>query len=212
VNIALRTMLVRGALVATGGIAGAGGAVALQTTGARETITLAVGDTITPRHTVKTDSILEVVSTPAGQRIVAKRCGSSFIYLRTWRGLTQLSADTITAIVPCPVDSTKTASVQLFNRFGSDSSGKVIGFWDDSMSVGKSRCVYVVARNAFGKILTGKVPTMSSSDTLVAKFHVDSIPEGGPGIPLGVCPDTTIDPGELFRGQVSPPPFQTRSA
>lgn len=184
----------------------------MSTTGARETITLSVGDTIIPRFTVKTDSVLAVVNTPAGQRIVAKACGSSFVFLRTWRGSTQLSADTVTANVPCPVDSSKVATVELFNRFGTDSTGKVVGFWDDSMKVGKTRCIYVVAKDLRGRSVTGKARTLTSSDTTVAKFNVDSVITPGPGIPVGACPDTTVDPDALFRNQLRPPPIQLRTA
>jgi hypothetical protein len=92
-------MLVRTALVLVGGgaAAGAGSAIARRTAGVHETITIAVGDSITPRFSVRTDSVLTVV----GSRIVARRCGQSAIYLRTWRGAVALSADTITATVAC---------------------------------------------------------------------------------------------------------------
>lgn len=105
-NAALRTLLVRGGLLVGGGVAGASGTVALQSTsaaptGVYDTITVSIEDTITPRHTVKTDSILAVVSTPSGQRIVAKKCGLSYVFFRAWIGAMPLTADTNVVRVPC---------------------------------------------------------------------------------------------------------------
>lgn len=103
-NTTLRTVLVRSALVASGGVAGAGGTVALQTTRLHEPIIVPLGDTIIPRHSVKTDTVLTVVNTPQGQRIVAQRCGTSFVFLRIWSTGAlpqQRSADTVPTITPC---------------------------------------------------------------------------------------------------------------
>lgn len=64
----------------------------------RETITVNVGDTLVPRFTVSTDSVLKV----SGSSIVARSCGKSMIYLRTWRKSAQVSADTVNVNVVCP--------------------------------------------------------------------------------------------------------------
>lgn len=204
----VKAALVRAALLGTGFALGIGSVATLAAAPgtirayARETITVAVGDTIQPRFSIRTDSVLAVV----GTKIVARHCGQSAIYYRSWRGLTTaLSADTVTVNVPCVADPNKTASVELFNRFGRDSTGLVVGRWVDSMTVGQTFCVYVVTKNSAGKILTGKRPTLSSSDTLIAKFGADSVQTTGPGIPLGACPDTTINPTDLWRGQMAPP-------
>jgi hypothetical protein len=161
--------------LATGAGAGAG-ATALVTSGARESITVALGDTIQPRFSVKTDSVLKVV----GSKIVAAKCGDSFIYLRNWKGTTQLSADTVAVHVLCPTQDTTIATLQLFTRFVS-MGGKLVGIMDSSFRVGQSRCIYAVAKNAAGEVLTGKPVTFTSSNTNVVTI--------GPG-----CPDTTVSP------------------
>ena len=89
-NALLRTALVRSAFVASGAVAGAGGTYAV-TSGAHEEIVVALGDSLTPRFSVKTDSILKV----AGNRIVGNRCGESFIFLRLYKGAFQVTADSI---------------------------------------------------------------------------------------------------------------------
>lgn len=67
------------------------------TSGAHEAISMVLGDSIQPRFSVKTDTVLKVV----GQKIVAAKCGNSFIFLRTFRGALQVTADTIAVSVPC---------------------------------------------------------------------------------------------------------------
>jgi hypothetical protein len=100
---------------AVSGIAVGSAATVVLTHGAHEAITVSVGDSIIPRFTVRTDSVLAVV----GTKIVAKRCGDSFIYLRSWRGPVQLSADTIAVAVSCsavpvpPTDTPKVASIEV---------------------------------------------------------------------------------------------------
>ena len=84
-----------GALAA--GLAGGAGITSALSSGARESITLALTDTVTPRFSVKTDTVLGVV----GNSIVPRHCGTGSIYLRVWHGTTQLSADTVTAVVSC---------------------------------------------------------------------------------------------------------------
>jgi hypothetical protein len=74
------------------------GGFALSAPAARESITVALGDTIQPRFFIRTDTVLKVV----GNRIVASKCSNSFIYLRTYKGTAQLSADTISVTVTCP--------------------------------------------------------------------------------------------------------------
>lgn len=89
-NAVLRTALVRSAFVASGAVAGAGGTYAV-TSGAHESIVMAIGDSLTPRFSVKTDTVLKVV----GNKIVANKCGKSFIFLRNFHGAVQLTADTV---------------------------------------------------------------------------------------------------------------------
>lgn len=79
----------------------------VATHGAHESIQVAVGDTIAPRFSIRTDSILKV----AGTSIVANRCGSSFIFLRTWKGVGQLSADTVAVDVVCTPSLSTVASI-----------------------------------------------------------------------------------------------------
>lgn len=102
--IAARALV--GALLAGGVIASSVTATVIQTqsaaAGARETITVGLGDTITPKFSILTDTTLGVV----GTRIVAKRCGVGMVFLRNWKGGTQLSADTVTVNVLCINNST----------------------------------------------------------------------------------------------------------
>ena len=82
-------------------------------TGVHESIVLAIGDTITPRFSVTTDTVLRV----SGSNVIAAHCGSSHIYLRTWQHIIQRSADTVDVSIPCaesPVPDTRTvASVEI---------------------------------------------------------------------------------------------------
>lgn len=64
---------------------------------AHEAITVQLGDTIMPRFSIRTDTVLAVV----GTNVVAKRCGTGRIFLRTTRAARTLSADTITVSVEC---------------------------------------------------------------------------------------------------------------
>lgn len=96
-NAALRTNLVRAALLASGAAAGAGGSFAL-TPAAREPLAIALGDTVSIRFSIKTDSVLAAVG---NSNVVGRRCGASAIYLRVWRGPVQRFADTLPATVPC---------------------------------------------------------------------------------------------------------------
>jgi hypothetical protein len=96
-----------GALAA--GAAAGGGATALMSSGARESIAIARGDSLQIRFSIKTDTVLKVV----GSKVVAAACGSSFLYLRTWRGLEQLSADTVSVTVQCAPSRDSVASVDV---------------------------------------------------------------------------------------------------
>jgi hypothetical protein len=79
--------------------------MALTSSGARENITLTVGDSVNPRFSIKTDTVLAAIG---NSTIVARHCGTSSIFLRVWRGVKQLSADTITATVTCPTSPVDT--------------------------------------------------------------------------------------------------------
>lgn len=94
-------------------LVGAIAALGAASHGVRETITVNVGDSIIPRFTVSTDSVLKV----SGSSIVARKCGTSAIYLRTWRKTVQLSADTVNVNVICngsPPATTASAGPCLF--------------------------------------------------------------------------------------------------
>ena len=94
-----------GALV-VGAIGGSATTIAL-TNGAHESIVLSVGDTIQPRFSIRTDSVLAVV----GSRIAVHGCGTGFVFFRNWKGPAQISADSVQVSVPCP--SASVASVQI---------------------------------------------------------------------------------------------------
>jgi len=67
--------------------------------GVHEVLEAAVHDTITPNLAVRNSGILGIV----GQRVVAKKCGGSFIYLRTYDNKNVMrTADTVAVTVPCP--------------------------------------------------------------------------------------------------------------
>lgn len=78
--------------------AGATAATVAVVSGTHESITLAVGDTLVPRFSIKTDSVLRA---PGSGRIVVSKCGQSAIYLRNYQGLVQRSADTVDVTVSC---------------------------------------------------------------------------------------------------------------
>ena len=82
-------------LVAAAALALGAGAVAVASNGARESIAVVVGDTITPRFAVRTDTVLRVV----GTKILAAKCGQGMIYLRTAKLGNYISADSITVDV-----------------------------------------------------------------------------------------------------------------
>lgn len=102
-NLLAKKVLQHG-LSAVFGVGAATAAVALVSTGAHESITLAIGDTIVPRFSIRTDSVLRA---PGGGNIVVRACGQSAIYLRTYKGPLQRSADTVDVTVPCapPADT-----------------------------------------------------------------------------------------------------------
>lgn len=94
----MRPGLVLAAVSALSAGAGAGAVTVVNTmTGTHEAVTLAVGDTLQPRFSIRTDTILRVT----GSRIAVVACGQSNIFLRTWKGTRQVSADTIDVTVPC---------------------------------------------------------------------------------------------------------------
>lgn len=62
---------------------------------ARQSLTVNMGDTITPRFTVRTDSVLEIV----GPNIFPRHCGTGRIFLQTLRGSRVVIADTVTVTV-----------------------------------------------------------------------------------------------------------------
>jgi len=69
-------------------------------------------------------------------------------------------------------------------------SRTVTGAWEQvapAMTVGEQgRCLYAVALDKRGQVITGRAVTFQSSDPSVATFAAG-----------GACPDTTIDPGKL---------------
>lgn len=69
----------------------------LSSSGAREAITISIGDTLQPRFSIRTDTVLRVT----GSRIAAVACGTSAIFLRTTLGSVVVSADTVDVTVPC---------------------------------------------------------------------------------------------------------------
>jgi hypothetical protein len=105
VNVVTRQVLSHVSAVVLGAGAGAGATVAV-THGAHEAITVAVGDSLVPRFSVRTDSVLRVV----GSNIVVSKCGTSNIFLRTWKGSVQTSADTVDVTAPCAVPSSPTVA------------------------------------------------------------------------------------------------------
>lgn len=96
-----RQAVVAAVAAASGAMIAAG--VIETTNGARETITLGVGDTVSPFFSTKTDSVLEV----RGNLIIPKRCGVGQVFLRLGKGtvFNQVSADTITVRVTRCLDS-----------------------------------------------------------------------------------------------------------
>ena len=153
--------------------------------GARETITAHVGDTITPRFSILTDSILRV----SGTSIVVRACGTSRIFLRTWQRAAPLTADTVTVTVPCasPYVDTVTATVSIYGAITRGANGALLidSTSFKSLKVGDtlSTCLSVVARNAAGQVLTGKPAHLISLDTTVIRL-----------VGQAACPDTTVDP------------------
>jgi len=183
--------------LAAGIAAGASGAIA-TTHGARESISMNVGDTIIPRFSIKTDSLL---GTSEG-KIFAKACGTSYIYLRTIKGvIEQVTADTIDVNIPCQLDTTAIKSMVLVNRFVTGPDG-IVGVWDDLMSVGESRCVFVIQKNALDHVVTGAPFTLEVDDTTIAKVGTpDSLKATlmPPNlVEPSTCPDTTIDPNQMI--------------
>ncbi len=65
--------------------------------GVHEVLEAVQGDTITPNLAVRNSGVLGIV----GLRVVAKKCGGSFIYLRTYNKAVMLTADTVAVTVPC---------------------------------------------------------------------------------------------------------------
>lgn len=129
-NVLVKRALSLGAPALVGGGAGVAATVA-ATSGAHEAITIAIGDTLTPRFSVKTDTVLRVV----GASIVAARCGTSNIFLRNWQGTTQRSADTVDVTIPCapPADTlTPVASVDVC--FANPDSAAAYGIHGDTLS------------------------------------------------------------------------------
>jgi hypothetical protein len=150
---------------------------------AREAISVNVGDTVVPRFSIQTDTVLKVV----GSSIVVRHCGSSFIYLRTWRKTTQLSADTVSVNAPCAASGMDTTvrTVSVYGAITRNADGSLSMDSTFHMIVGDTlkTCLHVVARNKEGQALTGLPANLRITDTTLAKF-----------IPGGTCPDTTVDP------------------
>lgn len=69
-------------------------------------ITMARGETLVPRFSVRTDTVLGV----APSKVIAKGCGPSVIYLRLWRGNAMVAADTVNVLVPCSTTTTPPAT------------------------------------------------------------------------------------------------------
>lgn len=63
----------------------------------RESVIIQLGDTLAPRFSVRTDSVLKVV----GTRIVGAKCGDGVLYLRTQQRTTYVTGDTINIHVAC---------------------------------------------------------------------------------------------------------------
>lgn len=106
-NLLLKRVLSYGMPAVAGAGAGAAG-WSVYSGGAHESLTLAIGDTITPRFSIATDSVLKA---PGGGIVVVRACGTSKIFLRNYQRQTQRTADTVDVTVPCAVKDTAVATV-----------------------------------------------------------------------------------------------------
>ncbi len=97
------------------------------------------------------------------------------------------------------VTKPRVMSVAAYWGFTKDSLGNVLGYQNLVLPVGMSHCVYGVALDRMGGPITGKVVTLTSSDTTIASIS----PAAGTA-----CPDTSVDP----RFVLSAPSFLYRSA
>lgn len=160
---------------------------------AREVVSLRIGDTLSPRYAVRTDTVLGV----GPGVVVAKKCGASKVFLRLWRGNTAISNDTVDVTVTgC---STVTSPPGLPLETANDvvalwvrDAGGLLTPWP-SGSPGLVRpvntpsfCVYLTRRNPSGQYITGRPVTLAINDPEVASISASA-----------VCPDTTINPALL---------------
>ena len=153
----------------------------------RETITINKGDTIQPKYSISTDTVLQAIP---GAKIVARGCGFSHAFLRLWHGNTILSSDTVNVFVSCPAPDTVPTRVDVFNHFQLVGDS-IVGVKDTMLAVGQTRCVYVVALNKSNVPLTGKAFSLHSGDSSVVRIG-GTLPDSA-----APCPDTTVSPANM---------------